>query len=158
MKPASIKATIATVIATILVLFLFSVAVGEAAEPGDVGCATVEFEWAGDNTPLLTSWVVDEGVNVSTVGHFLWIQFAYEPSSTVNVLSLDLTGKEQPLTVCTDYIAEGAIPNGVDNPDHEGDYAKVIEVAPAVYAVASTVEPHPTVIDAWIVNGGFVAK
>ena len=137
----------------ILILFVATIP-AQSAEDGDIGCATAWFEMDG-STAMLIDQVVDEGVNVSTVGYYLWVQYAYEPSSEINLLSYDLTGVESPITICTGYVSEGNdIPNAIDNPGLD-DYSVTYEVQDNRVVVVSSVEPHPEVADAWITDNGF---
>ena len=150
------RKAITITLAVALLLFLASIPAQSAEE--DVACGTVWF----DEHYSQIDYTVDEGANVSIVGHFMWLQYAHSPSSTHNIVSYDLKGQESPVTICTSYVAEGVIRNGYDDmkagvdPPAEG-YAKATPLADGRIAVASTFEPHPTIVDAWITSNGLVA-
>lgn len=136
--------------------FLLSIP-ANAAEAGDVGCVTVEVN--ADDPYNITVTLVDrdDDVRFDVVGHYLWMQYAHnEPSSTQNNVSWDLHGyvTGDVLTACTDYIAQGVIATG-PGAAHRVEVVDTV-TQQTIAVVASSVAPHPDIIDAWIAANGFV--
>lgn len=159
MKPTRFEWAAAVALA-VAVGWLVVAAATAMATDEDVACGTV---WFTDDY-YLERWTVDEGASISIVGSFVWIQYAHTPSSEVNIVSLPLEGRESPVTICTTYIAEGTIPNGTDDlrtgtpPPPEG-YSQAVEfVEDERVAVTSLAEPHPTILNAWILSNGLVLQ
>lgn len=148
--------TMVTFIAALILLLALAIANPSlAAEEGDVGCVTVEVVHVDAHYTTIDIHTITEGMSATVVGHYLQMQYAHTPSSLDNVVSTDLdvwpTGTI--LTACTDYIATGVIPTGPGTA-----YEATIDTSgPPTVAVVSTLEPHPTILEAWITASGMVA-
>ena len=141
------------------VLLLSAIATGHATEPGAVGCATVEVHT--DDYYHHTRIQLDDDVSTAVVGHYLWVQYAEVRSSDHNVVSYDLTDHDDGdvITVCTDWIPAGeTIPTGPDTAVQINVTTPPPAEAQTVAVVVSSVEPHPSIAQAWITDNGYVIR